>query len=267
LTHPPPDPRLESPAPLGATVACVGSSTTAGRGQAFNWVAELGQRPQNRRFQFRNLGVGGDLSFNVLERLPQVLDCRPKIIVVLVGSNDVLALASAKARRFFRVVKRLPHDPSAAWFRENLAGIARGLTASGRAAVALCSLPPIGEDLGSTEPFQHEINRRSEQLNAMIRDIAQEESVEYIGVHEAMSAQLSATPAHAFEGFRLLRLYRDAYRTLVLGKTPDAVASLNGWGFHSDGVHLNSRGGLILADLVQAFIDKVAPPGTNTYYK
>ena len=131
------------------TVACVGSSSTAGKGQAFNWIVELAHRPQNRRFTFRNFGIGGDLSFNVLERLPQVLDCRPKIVVVAIGNNDVLALASPKARRFFRIVKRLPHAPSAAWFRENLAAIARGLKDSGRAQVALCSLPPIGEDQGA----------------------------------------------------------------------------------------------------------------------
>jgi len=240
------------------TVACVGSSSTAGKAQAFNWVGELERRPQNRRFAFRHFGIGGDLSFNVLERLPQVIDCRPRIVVVAVGNNDVLALASAKARRFFRVVKRLPHDPSAAWFRENLAAIARGLKGSGRATVALCSLPPLGEDPNSEEPFQREINRRSGQLNAMIKDIAQEESVGYIGLNEAMSAHLSSSPHRALTGFRFLPLYRDAFRTLALQKTPDQVAKLNGWCFHSDGIHLNSRGGLILADLVQAFIDDVS---------
>ena len=243
-------------APL--TVACVGSSSTAGKGQAFNWIIELEQRPGNQRFAFRNFGIGGDLSFNVLERLPQVLDCRPRIVVVAVGNNDVLALASKKARRFFRIVKRLPHDPSAAWFRENLAAIARGLRYSGRAAVALCSLPPIGEDPNSVEPFQRELNRRSGQLNAMIKDIAQEEGVGYIGLNEAMSAALAAAPRRALTGFRFLPLYRDAFRTLALRKTPDQVARLNGWCFHSDGIHLNSRGGVILADLVQAFIDDVS---------
>lgn len=249
-------------APL-VTVACVGSSSTAGKGQAFNWIVELEQRPQNRRFAFRNFGIGGDLSFNVLERVPQVLDCRPGIVVVAVGNNDVLALASAKARHFFRIVKRLPHAPSAAWFRENLAAIARGLRHSGRARVALCSLPPIGEDARSAEPFQHELNRRSDQLNAMIKDIAQEEGVGYIALHEAMSAALAAAPPRALTGFRFLPLYRDAFRTLALRKTPDQVATLNGWSFHSDGIHLNSRGGVILADLVQAFIDGVPERPNN----
>jgi len=29
---------------------------------------------------------------------------------------------------------------------------------------------------------------------------------------------------------------------------------MNGWRFHTDGVHLNSRGGMIVADLVQEFV-------------
>jgi hypothetical protein len=56
--------------------------------------------------------------------------------------------------------------------------------------------------------------------------------------------------------FRFLAFYRDAFRTLVLGRSPDEVSRLNGWEFHTDGVHLNSRGGLLLADLVQTFIEK-----------
>jgi hypothetical protein len=31
---------------------------------------------------------------------------------------------------------------------------------------------------------------------------------------------------------------------------------MNGWRFHTDGVHLNSRGGMLAADLVQGFLDK-----------
>jgi hypothetical protein len=34
---------------------------------------------------------------------------------------------------------------------------------------------------------------------------------------------------------------------------------MNGWNFHTDGVHLNSRAGTIVADLVQAFLDEGTP--------
>ncbi len=35
----------------------------------------------------------------------------------------------------------------------------------------------------------------------------------------------------------------------------DEIARVNGWRFNTDGIHLNSRGGMILANLVQEFID------------
>ena len=46
-----------------------------------------------------------------------------------------------------------------------------------------------------------------------------------------------------------------AFRYFVLRQTGDEIARRNGWSFHVDGVHLNSRGGTILADLVQGFLD------------
>jgi lysophospholipase L1-like esterase len=176
--------------------------------------------------------------------------------VVLIGGNDVLALVSTKAERFFRLSKRLPRDPSPEWFRENLQAIASRAKAETSAAIALCSLPPIGEDPMSTDPFQSELNRRIEEFSAIVRRIAQEEGTDYIALYEAMFAQVMKSPGRAFTEFGLLSFYRDAFRTLVLRKSPDEVARINGWSFHTDGVHLNSRGGLIVADLVQKFIEK-----------
>ena len=38
-------------------MACLGSSSTAGKGQAFNWIRELQRRLGERRVTFRNFGV------------------------------------------------------------------------------------------------------------------------------------------------------------------------------------------------------------------
>ena len=248
-----------SPSPLinakPVTMACLGSSSTAGKGQAYDWIGELKRRPRNKGISFRNFGVGGDLAHNALQRLPAVLACRPSRVVVLIGGNDVLALISKTARRFFRISKHIPTEPSPEWFRENLRTIARRLKIEVPATIALCSLPLIGEDPASVNPFQRELNLRIEEYSAIIKEIAREESVAYLPVYEMMLAQIVATPGRAFTSFRFLPFYRDAFRVLVLGKSPDEVARLNGWRFHTDGVHLNSRGGMIVADLVQEFID------------
>jgi lysophospholipase L1-like esterase len=237
-------------------VACLGSSSTAGKGQAFNWIAELQQRLLGTRYVIRNFGVGGDLAYNALQRLPAVIASQPQKTIVFIGGNDALALVSRKASRFFRIFKRLPCEPTPEWFRKNLHAIVRSCKAETSAEIALCSLPPIGEDPASSNHFQSELNRRIEEFSAVIGDIAFEEDVGYIPLYEAILVQINESPGRTFSEFRFLPFYRDAFRTLVLRKTPDEVARMNGWRFHTDGVHLNSRSGLIVADLVQTFIEK-----------
>ena len=205
-------------------------------------------------FEFRNFGVGGDLAFNALARLPQVAACRPFKVVVWIGGNDVLALVSPKLRRFYSITKRLPQAPSPQWFEENLVAIARQLRAQTAAEVGLCSLGPIGEAPHSSEPFQAEINQRVAEYSTIIAKTAQAHGCTYIPVYERLATEIAAAPGRALAAFNFLPFYRDAFRVLLLHQTPDEVGARNGWRFHADGIHLNSRAGLIVADLVQSFI-------------
>lgn len=239
-----------------SVVAFLGSSSTAGKGQAFNWIEALQSRLGPDRFGLRNFGVGGDLAYNALQRLPQLIASDPRKVVVLIGANDVLALVSVKVRRFFRLAKKLPRDPSPEWFRANLQAIAQRLKQTTSADLALCSLAPIGEDLHSTDPFQREINQESRRFGTIIQEVATEEKISFIDVYEAFVAQMNDSRRRSLTEFRFLPFYRDAFRTVVLRRLPDEVSRLNGWDFHTDGVHLNSRGGLIIADLVAKFIEK-----------
>ena len=95
-----------------------------------------------------------------------------------------------------------------------------------------------------------------EAYSAIIRETAREEGVGYIPAYEVMHEQIVASAGRAFTSFRFLSFYRDALRRFILGRTLDEIAQSNGWRFHTDGIHLNSRGGMILADLVQDFIDR-----------
>ena len=138
--------------PNAAIVACLGSSSTAGKGQAFDWIGELERRPGNTRFRFYNLGVGGDLASNALRRLPVLLAYRPEKVVILVGGNDVLALVSSRVRRILRIWKRFPCEPSPEWYRENVRAIARRLKNQTSAKIGLCSLWPDRRRSGLCAP-------------------------------------------------------------------------------------------------------------------
>ena len=121
-------------------VACLGSSTTAGRGEAYDWISELQKRPQNKKIKFYNFGVGGNLAYGVLKRVPSVIACRPDRIVVQAGGNDVLVLVFNNAKRFLVDWKRLPGNPSAEWFRDNLQAIIRRRREALANAIAACAI-------------------------------------------------------------------------------------------------------------------------------
>jgi lysophospholipase L1-like esterase len=245
-----------------AVVACLGSSTTAAKG-TFNWIGELEQRPQNQRFRFINLGVGGDLAYSALQRLPSVVACHPDMVVILLGANDILTQVFKNARRVLGRWKHLPNEPSPEWFRQNLQTIVRRLKEETPATIALSSLSQVGEDPDSTDPVQRKLNVLFEQYSEIIKDIAQTENVSCLPFYERFHEQLVASPGRAFTTFRFLPFYRDGFRQFVLRRSLDEVAQMNGWKFHIDGVHLNSRGGMILADLVQEFLDSSLKEGTK----
>jgi lysophospholipase L1-like esterase len=248
--------KTDSPSSGGGkkVVACLGSSSTAAKG-SFNWIGALEQRPHNTAYRFYNFGVGGDLAYNGLERLKDVIDCHPDIVIIHLGGNDVLTSVSKKMLWFLRRWKHIPADPSPAWYRENMLAIIRRIKTDTKARIAICSLQPIGEDPASSNPFQAEINRLTAEYNAVIRQIAREENAYYIPFYERMQEQIQASPGKAFTAFNFLPFYYDAFEQFILRRSLDDISRRNGWTFHIDGVHLNSRGGNMLVDLVQKFLD------------
>ena len=238
------------------TVVCLGSSTTASRG-TYKWIDELEKRPQNKRFRFVNLGVGGDLSFNTIGLLDRVVAVQPGRVIVLIGTNDIMASVFPNFRRFVRVWKRLSDEPSPARFEENLSFIVRKLQRGANPRIGLSSLAPLGEDPDSRDPVQARLNDLITTYNDIIANVASSEHTDYIPFNESFQRQLVSAPTpKAFTHFAIGSFYRDyVFREMILRKSFDEIARMNGWDFHIDGIHLNSRGGRILVEVVQQFLD------------
>jgi lysophospholipase L1-like esterase len=238
------------------TVACLGSSTTASRG-TYKWIDELQERPRNERFRFVNLGVGGDLSFNTVRRLDKVIDIRPGRVIVLIGTNDILASVFPNFRRFVRVWKRLSEEPSPAAFAENLNIIVRRLQQEANARIGLSSLAPVGEDAHSPDTVQARLNDLVSTYNGIVRTVASARHTDYVPFYEFFQDQLaSAETAKPFSRFSFAGFYRDyLLREKIQRRNIDEIARINGWQFHIDGIHLNTKGGRVLTDTVQRFLD------------
>jgi lysophospholipase L1-like esterase len=237
----------------GSIVACLGASTTAAIA-SYDWVADLRQRPALSALRFRKFARGGDLAYNGLQRVPAIIACRPRCVVVLLGGNDVLSLISRTHFRLARLTKRLPQRPSLQWYRDNMQTIVRHLREGTAARIGLCSLIPLGEEPDSRHSFQAAANHYVAEYSATVRAIASEEGVGYIPLYERLRALIVASPGRALTRFSFLPFYRDAFRQFALGQSHDEIGRRNSWRFHRDGIHLNSVSGKLLADLVEDFI-------------
>jgi lysophospholipase L1-like esterase len=234
----------------------VGSSTTAAKG-TFKWIDELAKRPQNSRFRFVNFGVGGDLSDSIAKRLDPVLRVAPHRVIVLIGTNDILATVFPNFRRFTRVWKHISEEPSAAHFKDNLELITRRLQQETSATIALSSLSPVGEALRSDDTVQARLNELVAAYNRIIGDVSHSSGAYYIPFYERFRDQLDhAVIAKPFTRFSFAAFYRDyLFREMILRHSFDEISQRNGWEFHIDGIHLNTKGGRILTDVVQQFLD------------
>jgi lysophospholipase L1-like esterase len=234
------------------TVICLGESLTKGE-VSYNWVGSLQSRPQNTGIQFINLGVGGDHSYNALQRLPKVIQYHPDKVVILIGAGDIISTLSATREWVFRTWKRIPQKHSLKWCDENIQQIIKKLKTETTAKIALCSLPLAGEDPDS------EINKRVKESSIFIKQIADEENLYYVPFYESMYERVVASPGRDFNSnflFDFLSQCRAAFQILVLHKNNlDEIGQKAGWRFHTDGLHLNSQGGRLLEDLVQKFIE------------
>jgi lysophospholipase L1-like esterase len=237
-------------------IACLGSSTTAAKG-TYNWIDELAKRPQNSQFRFVNFGVGGDLCVNLARRLEPVLSLAPQRVIVLIGTNDILASVFPNFRRFTRAWKRTSHDPSPARFKTNLELIVRRLQQATRATIALSSLAPVGEALRSNDAVQSRLNELVVAYNGVIADVSHSSGSYYIPFYERFCDQLARVPiAKPFNRFSFAAFYRDyLFREMILRRSFDQISQSNGWEFHVDGIHLNTNGGRILTEVVQQFLD------------
>ena len=251
-------PLLQQQAPLIAcpagAIACVGSGGAAGGGTP-GWIGELERRPRNHELDFLDLAFHGDLAGHALRRVPDVIAMAPDKVIIWVGGNDVLASLSPMAAWLFTLMKPPAPKPTPFSFHEALASTVRRLKMGTEAAIAICSIAPIGEDPEPVNGFQLELNRRVAEYCAIIGHVARTERCAYIPVGEALSARIADEPGRSFTRFDILPHCRDAFDVRAMRKTPDEIGARNGWRYHTDGLHLNDRAGRIAADLVQRFLE------------
>ena len=228
-------------------VVCAGDSFTHGVMSA-DYLATLRGRLGSDGYEFVNAGINGNLAWNVLQRLDDVVACRPDAVTLLVGTNDVLATLGPAWEPMYRRQQHIPVTPTLAWYEENLRAIIDRLQAETGARLAILDLPPLGEDLES------EINDRVRAYNAALRAVAAASGVSVLPLHDRLVDLLpdDHTPP-PFEGRRNL-MGSALVRRLVRRQSWDQVSDAHGLALLTDHLHLNDRGAAVLADLIAGWL-------------
>jgi lysophospholipase L1-like esterase len=230
-------------------VVCIGDSLVRGQ-VSINFVEMLRERLTDEGFHFSNAGVNGDLAYNVLTRLDVVIAQQPDFVIILVGSNDVNATLTARMAQGYRLWKRLPEVPRRQWYEANMVRIIRLLKQRTSARIAVTSFPVLGEDLASLA------NERMRAYSALLMEIAIQEGVTYLPVHERQEQYLREV-GHA-EGrphdANSMLMWTSLFRHYVLRQDLETIAEDNGFLLTTEGLHLNRRGAAIVADVIEAFL-------------
>lgn len=228
-------------------VVCAGDSITHGVMSA-DYLALLRAQLGGDGYGFVNAGVNGNLAWNVAQRLDDVVACRPDVVTLLVGTNDVLATLGPEWESMYRRQQHIPATPSLAWYVENVREIIGRLQTETGARLAILDLPPLGEDLAS------EINGRIRQYNEALRAVAEASGIPVLPLHDRLVELLPDDHRPPpFEGRRNL-MGSALVRRLVRRQAWDQISDAHGLALLTDHLHLNDRAAAVLADLIASWL-------------
>lgn len=257
IRRPAPDNPLEyvrekKPQTNKRVIVCVGDSITRGE-VSYNYV-DLLQTRLGEHFEMINAGINSEVSYEVLQRLDQVIACEPDMVTILIGTNDANASIADEGALWTMQHRRLPSKPSIGWYEENMEKIVERLQRETRARIALLSLPPIGEELDS-QPV-----RTTRWFSEVVRRVARRYGVAYLPVFEQMTDYLAEHPPAESLEHEMWQWHsvKAIWENKILGVELDEVAQHQGLVLHSDMLHLNSRGARIIADLIEDFVHRSA---------
>ncbi|MBY8996790.1 MAG: hypothetical protein KGD60_03590 [Candidatus Thorarchaeota archaeon] len=233
-------------------VVLLGDSITHGR-IGVNYVNMVEEELEGEQFEIINAGINSELAWNNLQRVDEVIQCDPDIVVVLIGSNDANATLSTDTMKSYVKRMKLPREPDSGWYRESLHSLVTKLKTETTAQIALLSIPTIGEDSNNPEFI------RSSEYSRIVQEIAEDTNVTYLPLHEKMVEFLRDAPGSASYPYEksYIGIFKSIMNRYLLRRSWDNIAKNSGFVLHVDYLHLNTAGARMIADLVSKFIQSV----------
>lgn len=229
--------------------ACIGDSITHGHvSEDYTKLLRKRFESKGKSIEIINAGINSEHAYNVLQRIDEIISCKPDFVSILIGTND--SNNSINAKRWNRAIKLydLPEKPSIAFYKDNLEKIMRRLKKETKARICILSLPTNGEKPDDIS-FQRGI-----EFNKVIKDMAARMDIEYLPLYKRMASFLKEHPANT----KCNSDNQDEYMIKGIlkhrfGRNYEKISKDIGCQFHVDFLHLNKKGATLIVDLLEAF--------------
>jgi lysophospholipase L1-like esterase len=232
-------------------IACIGDSLTHGNiGQS--WVDYL--RKEFPNDVFLNEGINANTAWQVIQRLDPILQCQPDLIILLIGTNDALGSFDINSGLRYKKNNELPEVPTLEKYKEHLNELIEKIGMQSK--IAICTLPPIGENVNS------EVNQHVNLFNDYIELIAKQKNLTLLPVSEALWREMESRAYPLRSEYnpktRLLfkRIFGGIFHHYLFKRSWNDISKSKGQWILFDQIHLNERGAEIVYKLVKDFISK-----------
>jgi lysophospholipase L1-like esterase len=116
-------------------IACIGDSLTHGNiGQS--WVDYLRQEFPND--VFLNEGINGNTAWQVIQRLDPILQCKPDLIILMIGTNDALGSFDINSGLRYKKNNELPEVPTFEKYKKHFNELIEKIGLQSK--IAICTL-------------------------------------------------------------------------------------------------------------------------------
>ena len=235
-------------------VVFCGDSITHGH-IGYDWVSALRKKDDSKIYI--NAGINADLTWNLNERVDNIIKHNPDYITILIGTNDAIGSQNIKhIQDYYVSTKGLPRLPHIDWYRSELERFITTVTVQTDAKIAISTLPWLGEQSNA------EIITVVMDHNDIIRSLSKKYNLTLIDLFKNFEDSIDSNNSvpYTTTEWRRLRGLRAVILHYVFGWSWNRIGEKYRLKLLCDHIHLNEKSGAIFQNLMEDFINEVSTP-------
>ena len=229
-------------------VVCCGDSITHGH-IGYDWVSSLRDKDDSKIYI--NAGINADLTWNLNQRLDDIIKHNPDYITILIGTNDAIGSQPVKLiQDYFIQTKNLPQVPSIEWFEEQIEIFVKEVKENTTAKIAITTLPWLGEQKDAS------VINVIKNHNKIIKRIAVQYDLFILDLFSKFKEQIASNDSipYTTSEFRRLRGLRAVILYYIFGWSWTKIGKKYKLKLLCDHIHLNEKGGDLMEQIAKEFL-------------